>query len=456
MADPVGPLEIERNAAEEIGQGRLHGKADDDGEHARGCEHARERLVECRRHDAEHRHDQHEGAHHVFQQFGRTHLAACEEAPNETLEQDEREQREDDPPHDAEQAPGIAEQALHDGRFKPGGQQRQPEPGPGCGQQGHADQRQATMGGIRRAQARNREPDGGNRNDRGIDPVMGGRLRHPVPTLARNRTTALQSRHKTKTSGENDMRLAGKIAIVTGAGSGFGEGIAQRFAAEGAAVAVVDLNAEAAARVAKAIADAGGNSLALAADVASRTDTERMVDKTLAAFGRLDIVVNNAGISHVNGPMLSVDEATFDRVFVVNVKSIYLAAQVCVPVFRRQGGGGVFLNTASTAGLRPRPGLTWYNGSKGAAITLTKSMAVELAPEKIRVNCLCPVAGETPLLATFMGQDTPEKRAQFKASIPLGRLSTPTDIANAALYLCSDEAEFITGVAFEVDGGRCI
>jgi len=252
------------------------------------------------------------------------------------------------------------------------------------------------------------------------------------------------------------MRLAGKIAIVTGAGSGFGEGIALRFAAEGAAVAVVDLNAEAAARVAKAIADAGGKSLALAADVASRTDTERMVDKTLAAFGRLDIVVNNAGISHVNGPMLSVDEATFDRVFAVNVKSIYLAAQVCVPVFRRQGGGGVFLNTASTAGLRPRPGLTWYNGSKGAAITLTKSMAVELAPEKIRVNCLCPVAGETPLLATFMGQDTPEKRAQFKASIPLGRLSTPTDIANAALYLCSDEAEFITGVAFEVDGGRCI
>jgi 3-oxoacyl-[acyl-carrier protein] reductase len=154
--------------------------------------------------------------------------------------------------------------------------------------------------------------------------------------------------------------------------------------------------------------------------------------------------------------MLSVDEATFDRIFAVNVKSIYLAAQVCVPVFRRQGGGGVFLNTASTAGLRPRPGLTWYNGSKGAAITLTKSMAVELAPEKIRVNCLCPVAGETPLLATFMGEDTPAKRAQFKASIPLGRLSTPLDIANAALYLCSDEAEFITGVAFEVDGGRCI
>jgi 3-oxoacyl-[acyl-carrier protein] reductase len=252
------------------------------------------------------------------------------------------------------------------------------------------------------------------------------------------------------------MRLDGKIAIVTGAGSGFGEGIALRFAAEGAAVAVVDLNADGAARVAHAIAQAGGKALALVADVARSTDTARMVAQTLAAFGRLDIVVNNAGFSHVNAPMLSVDEATFDRVFAVNVKAIYLAAQACVPVFRRQGGGGVILNTASTAGLRPRPGLTWYNGSKGAAITLTKSMAVELAPEKIRVNCLCPVAGETPLLATFMGQDTPEKRAQFKASIPLGRLSTPADIANAALYLCSDEAEFITGVAFEVDGGRCI
>ncbi|MCM0019784.1 MAG: glucose 1-dehydrogenase, partial [Tagaea sp.] len=163
-----------------------------------------------------------------------------------------------------------------------------------------------------------------------------------------------------------------------------------------------------------------------------------------------------AGISHRNGPMLGVDEATFDRVFAVNVKSIYLAAQAAIPVFRRQGGGGVILTTASTAGLRPRPGLVWYNGSKGAAITLTKAMAVELAPEKIRVNCLCPVAGETPLLATFMGEDTPEKRALFKASIPIGRLSTPQDIANAALYLCSDEAEFITGVAFEVDGGRCI
>jgi len=249
------------------------------------------------------------------------------------------------------------------------------------------------------------------------------------------------------------MRLKGKTALVTGAAQGFGFGIAETFVREGARVALLDLNGDKAKEAAQAI---GRRAFAVTCDVAKGKSVEKAVARFIAKVGRLDIVVNNAGISHVNGPMLSVDEATFDRIFAVNVKSIYLAAQACVPVFRRQGGGGVFLNTASTAGLRPRPGLTWYNGSKGAAITLTKSMAVELAPEKIRVNCLCPVAGETPLLATFMGADTPEKRAQFKASIPLGRLSTPLDIANAALYLCSDEAEFITGVALEVDGGRCI
>lgn len=251
------------------------------------------------------------------------------------------------------------------------------------------------------------------------------------------------------------MRLANKISIVTGGGSGFGEGIALRFAQEGASVVVADIDAKAAARVVAAILASGGRAQAMAVDVAKAADVDRMVEATVEKFGRLDILVNNAGISHVNGPMLAVDEAMFERVYAVNVKSIFLAAHAAVPVFRRQGGG-VILNTASTAGLRPRPGLVWYNGSKGAAITITKGMAVELAPEKIRVNCLCPVAGETPLLATFMGADTPEKRAQFKASIPLGRLSTPLDIANAALYLCSDEAEFITGVALEVDGGRCI
>lgn len=251
------------------------------------------------------------------------------------------------------------------------------------------------------------------------------------------------------------MRLAGKTAIVTGGGSGFGEGIARRFAAEGAKAVVADIDEAAARRVAGAVTKAGGTTLAVRADVSKADDTKRMVAAAIEAWGRLDILVNNAGVSHRNGPMLGVDEATFDRIFAVNVKSIYLAAQEAVPVFRRQGGG-VILNTASTAGIRPRPGLVWYNASKGAAISLTKAMAVELAPEKIRVNCLCPVAGETPLLATFMGEDTPEKRAQFRASIPLGRLSTPEDIANAALYLCSDEASLITGVAFEVDGGRCI
>jgi 3-oxoacyl-[acyl-carrier protein] reductase len=252
------------------------------------------------------------------------------------------------------------------------------------------------------------------------------------------------------------MRLKNKIAIVTGGGSGFGEGIAVTFAREGAKVLVADIDMNAAARVAEAIAKAGGTAKPWRADVAAAADTNAMIAAAVDGFGRLDILVNNAGVSHRNGPMLGVDEVTFDRVFAVNVKSIYHAAQAAIPVFRKQGGGGVILTTASTAGIRPRPGLVWYNGSKSAAIGLTKAMAIELAPEKIRVNCLCPVAGETPLLATFMGEDTPEKRAMFKASIPLGRLSTPQDIANAALYLCSDEAELITGVAFEVDGGRCI
>ena len=248
------------------------------------------------------------------------------------------------------------------------------------------------------------------------------------------------------------MRLANKVAIVTGGGSGFGEGIAKRFAAEGASVVVADINEEAAKRVADEI---GEKARAVRADVSVNGDVQSMVAAAVGAFGRLDILVNNAGYTHRNGPMMEVDETTFDRVYAVNVKSIYLGAMHAVPVFRGQGGG-VILNVASTAGVRPRPGLTWYNGSKGAAITLTKSMAVELAPDKIRVCALNPVAGETGMLHLFMGEDTPEKRAQFKASVPLGRLSQPTDIANAALFLCSDEAEFLTGVCLEVDGGRCI
>lgn len=247
-------------------------------------------------------------------------------------------------------------------------------------------------------------------------------------------------------------RLEGKVAIITGAGSGFGEGMAKRFAEEGARVIVADLNGAEAARVAAEIGEAAG---AVTADVTVAADVEAMVAAATSGFGRLDILVNNAGYTHRNGSLLEVDEETFDRIHAVNAKAIYLATLKAVPVMEA-AGGGVIINTASTAGLRPRPGLTWYNASKGWAITATKSMAVELAPKNIRVNALCPVAGETGMLHLFMGEDTPEKRAQFRATIPLGRLSRPLDIANAALWLASDEAEFITGVALEVDGGRCI
>lgn len=247
-------------------------------------------------------------------------------------------------------------------------------------------------------------------------------------------------------------RLAGKVAIVTGAGSGFGEGIAKLYASEGASVIVADLNGDAASRVAGEI---GASAHAVTADVGRRADAEAMCRAARERFGGLDILVNNAGYTHRNGSLMEVDEDTFDRIFQVNAKAIYLATQAAVPMLKARGGG-VILNTASTAGLRPRPGLTWYNASKGWAITATKSMAVELAPDNIRVNALCPVAGETGMLSLFMGEDTPEKRAQFVASIPLGRLSQPRDIANAALWLASDEADFITGVALEVDGGRCI
>lgn len=247
-------------------------------------------------------------------------------------------------------------------------------------------------------------------------------------------------------------RLKDKVAIITGAASGFGEGMARRFAEEGAKVVVADLNHA----KTKAVADdIGKNAIWTQTDVSKKSEIDEMVQAALDAFGRVDIMVNNAGYSHKNGSLLDVDEQTFDLIYAVNMKAIYYSTLAVAPLMEKQGGG-VILTTASTAGLRPRPGLTWYNASKGWAITATKSMAVELAPKKIRVNCLCPVAGETGMLATFMGEDTPEKRAQFKSVIPLGRFSTPRDIANAALYLCSDEADFITGVALEVDGGRCV
>jgi 3-oxoacyl-[acyl-carrier protein] reductase len=247
-------------------------------------------------------------------------------------------------------------------------------------------------------------------------------------------------------------RLKDKVAVITGAASGFGEGMAKRFAEEGARVVVADLNVKGAERVAGEI---GKAAIWTQTDVSQKSEFDEMVDATMKAFGRIDIMVNNAGYTHRNGDMLEVDEATFDLIAAVNMKAIYHSARAVVPIMEKQGGGSI-ITTASTAGLRPRPGLTWYNASKGWAITATKSMAVELAPKNIRVNCLCPVAGETGMLAQFMGEDTPELRAKFRASIPLGRLSTPLDIANAALWLASDEAEFITGVALEVDGGRCI
>lgn len=251
------------------------------------------------------------------------------------------------------------------------------------------------------------------------------------------------------------MRLAGKIAIVTGAGSGFGEGIATTFAREGARIIVNDLNIEAGERVPARSGWPAGMPI-------SSTPTYRtarphsLLAATLERYSDLDIVVNNAGTTHRNKPVLEITEHEFDRVFAVNVKSLYWTARHMVSHFRARGGG-VFVNVASTAGVRPRPGLVWYNASKGAVITASKAMAAELGPDRIRVNCVNPVMGATGLLEQFMGMpDTPENRARFLASIPMGRLSTPQDVANACLYLASDEAEFITGACLEVDGGRCV
>jgi 3-oxoacyl-[acyl-carrier protein] reductase len=248
------------------------------------------------------------------------------------------------------------------------------------------------------------------------------------------------------------MRLANKVALVTGAASGFGRGIAETFAREGARVAVVDINEKAAREVASAI---GNGARAFRCDVSQRDDVAAVVQATEAAFGAIDILVNNAGVTHTRAPLLEVTEEEFDRMYAVNVKSIFLFAQAIVPLFRRQGHG-VIINIGSTAGLRPRPGLTWYNGTKAAVNVLSKSMAVELAPDKIRVCAIAPVIGETALLPRFMGGDTEELRKQFIASVPLGRLSTPQDVANTALFLASDEAAFLTGNVVEVDGGRCV
>ena len=248
------------------------------------------------------------------------------------------------------------------------------------------------------------------------------------------------------------MRLAQKVAIVTGGGSGFGAGIAAKFVREGAKVLIADRDAAAGERIAAAL---GASARSICVDVADAKDVKSMLDAAQLHFGGLHILVNNAGIGHVPQPMEELAEDQFDRIFAVNMKAIYLAMREVVPRFKAQRSG-VILNMASTAGVSPRPRLTWYNASKGWVITATRSSAVELAPFGIRVVALNPVAGETPLLKTFMGEDTPAMRAKFLATIPLGRFSTPEDLGNAACYLCSDEASMITGVAMEVDGGRCI
>ena len=246
------------------------------------------------------------------------------------------------------------------------------------------------------------------------------------------------------------MRLNGKTAIVTGAASGFGAGIARKFVAEGAKVMIADLNGDGAQTVAEEL-----GAVACQVDVSDGASVQAMYEAALAGFGLPDIVVNNAGITHLPQALDYVTEEDFDRVFAVNCKSVYLTARAFVPGMKTRGSGAI-LNVASTAGVSPRPKLNWYNASKGWMITATKAMAVELAPEGIRVNALNPVAGETPLLASFMGEDTPEMRSKFLSTIPLGRFSTPEDMGNAAAFLCSDEASMITGVCMEVDGGRCI
>ena len=246
------------------------------------------------------------------------------------------------------------------------------------------------------------------------------------------------------------MRLKNKIAIVTGGGSGFGAGIVKKFIQEGAKVVVADINLENAKKVAL---DTGG--FAVEVDVSNSLSFKNLVDKTLEKFGKIEIMVNNAGITHLPNSMENISEAEFDKIFAVNSKSVFFSAKYLVPKMTSIGGGNI-LNVASTAGISPRPNLSWYNATKGWMISATKAMAIELASKRIRVNALAPVAGETPLLKSFMGGDTPEKREKFLSTIPIGRFSTPNDMGNAACFLCSEEASMITGVVLQVDGGRCI
>ncbi|MBE9606697.1 glucose 1-dehydrogenase [Acetobacteraceae bacterium H6797] len=248
------------------------------------------------------------------------------------------------------------------------------------------------------------------------------------------------------------MRLDRKIAIVTGAASGFGEGIARRYAAEGAKVVLADMNIAGAQKLA---AELGPNTVAIGGDVSKGRDVEAIVACAHDTFGGLDIVVNNAGTTHRNKPVLDITEDEFDRVYAVNVKSIFWMTKYAVPVLRNQGRGGSIINIGSTAGIRPRPGLVWYNGTKGAVNIATLALAQELGRDNIRVNSICPVIGATGLVEDFMGMpDTPENRQKFLSTIPLGRMSTPADIANAAVWLAEDNSSFITGILLPVDGGR--
>lgn len=247
--------------------------------------------------------------------------------------------------------------------------------------------------------------------------------------------------------------LDSRVAIVTGAASGFGAEISRHYVAGGAKVVVADMNEQGAKAVA---AELGDSAIAVKCDVSKSADVNNLVAATIKKFGKVDIVVNNAGYTHKNRPLLEVDEATFDRMFDVNVKSVFLMTHAVVPEMRKNGKG-VIINIGSVSGIRPRPGLVWYSASKAAVNLMSKAMAVELGPDNIRVNAICPVMSPTGMIADFMGMpDTPENRSKFIGNIPLGRLATPTDIAKAAVYLASDQSDFITGIELPVDGGRAV
>lgn len=249
------------------------------------------------------------------------------------------------------------------------------------------------------------------------------------------------------------MKLLNKVALITGAASGFGKGMAERFIKEGAKVSIVDINFDSA----KSLSDElGENTLAIDCDVTKPKEIENAVKLTLNKFKSLDIVINNAGWTHLNLPMLEVEEETFKKVYDINVFSIFHMTRAVIPIWRKSSHKGTIINIGSTAGISPRPGLTWYGSSKGAVNFMSKALAIELAPDKIRVNCIAPVAGDTPLLPQFMGEDTKENREKFISTIPLGRFSVAADIAGAAVYLASDDAELVTGIVLPIDGGRTI